>query len=149
MFQLYMNCIALIELYKFLFQILPVEQQGQLQYKTAQINNTSLSSKHAKTNDESLHGKLATAQTSSSSDVQSLGGSGYSVKGLVKDSYTVGINEPQCSCYNWRSSLYPCKHIFYGSSPYSMTFEDLPQSYTHSPWLQLDRDVLGMVPKSK
>ena len=49
-------------------------------------------------------------------------------------------NMPYCSCLDWRSTLFPCKHIFaiIQKYPRDLSWESLPGIYRDSPFLTLD-----------
>ncbi|XP_065061283.1 uncharacterized protein LOC135688380 [Rhopilema esculentum] len=48
-------------------------------------------------------------------------------------------NMPHCSCYDWRTSAYPCKHFFAVFEHYpAWSWEALPTSYKNSVFLILD-----------
>lgn len=53
-------------------------------------------------------------------------------------SYLVNLCLPSCTCYNFGTHIFPCKHIFAVLTHNNLTFSDLPESYTNSVWLTLD-----------
>lgn len=58
---------------------------------------------------------------------------------------------PECECNEWRKTLLPCKHmiaIFESQNGYEYGWNQLPVSYTSSPYFNLDYDVINEKPSS-
>ena len=54
--------------------------------------------------------------------------------------YTINFNEPSCSCIDWKSSHWPCKHILAIFNLYpSWDWEKFPAEYRNSPYNNADK----------
>ena len=72
----------------------------------------------------------------------------------VKDVYTIDFGDenrmPSCSCEDWASSAYPCKHFFAVFEKFpEWGWEKLSPLYRDSPFLTLDEDVVGNLEEAK
>ena len=61
--------------------------------------------------------------------------------------YNIDLSLPTCECYDFRRTVWPCKHILAIFVHYdNWNWQKLPKSYTDSPFFTIDRAV---VPSSK
>jgi len=52
---------------------------------------------------------------------------------------------PNCTCYVWEKTRYPCKHFFavFRKFP-AWTWDDLSNAYINSPFINLDYEVIPL-----
>ena len=61
-----------------------------------------------------------------------------------KEEYNVNLSLPSCNCFDFRRTVWPCKHIlamFYHFNSWS--WENLPKSYTNNPFISIDNDIVA------
>ena len=61
-----------------------------------------------------------------------------------KEEYNVNLSLPSCNCFDFHRTVWPCKHIlaiFYHFNSWS--WENLPKSYTNSPFISIDNDIVA------
>lgn len=69
----------------------------------------------------------------------------YEVEGQSQlQSYRVSLSDPSCTCCDYISHCYPCKHIYAALALEGKTFMDLPDAYIESPWFTLDYQVMSI-----
>lgn len=73
--------------------------------------------------------------------VTSQGDSMYSVSGNIKAQYEVSMSSASCSCYDFCTSMYPCKHILAVMHHTKTAFDDIP-GYKDNPWFVLDEEAM-------
>ena len=78
----------------------------------------------------------------SAKDIQDLGKLNFQVTSeCTKQTYSVDLSSPTCSCPDWRKFKCPCKHMFAVFKNTSANWYDLPLNYRESSLYTVDKDV--------
>lgn len=82
------------------------------------------------------------ANEMSKNDITEVEEGTYNVKGPGSKEYTVSVSNGHCSCYEFVTKQYPCKHMFAVFAHTQWSWSSLPHSLTESEYMTLDTSAV-------